>query len=373
MLGPRALNRALLARQLLLERRPMPRSSGASSTSSGCRHRRRWRRTSGSGRGSTASTPTELAGAIVDRRAVRDVADALDDPPRHGRRRAARCARSITAGPRARLRGQLRSRRDLAGLDLAEVLAAGRDLARRRAADARRPRADPRSTLAGRSTGGAGLRHHAHRAARPGAAARRLGHERPRRHGRRSRRWLGRPLDEPVRRRRWIVLATSPPSGRRRSADIQAWSGVTRLRPALEALRPDLRHLPRRARGASCSTCPTRRGRIRTSRAPPRFLPEYDNVLIGHADRSRIIPAGRRIPLPPGNGASMGTFLVDGMFAGTWRIAPRRATATLDDRPVRAVSRRPIGARSRTRASRCSRSRPPAPSPRSSSEPARPS
>ena len=69
--------------------------------------------------------------------------------------------------------------------------------------------------------------------------------------------------------------------------------------------------------------------------APPRFLPEYDNVLIGHADRSRIIPAGRRIPLPPGNGATRGTILVDGMFAGEWRIATDGGRATLDDRAVR--------------------------------------
>ena len=63
--------------------------------------------------------------------------------------------------------------------------------------------------------------------------------------------------------------------------------------------------------------------------APPRFLPEYDNVLIGHADRSRIIPPGRGIPLLPGNGGSSGTFLVDGMYAGTWRIARSGEQATL--------------------------------------------
>jgi hypothetical protein len=55
--------------------------------------------------------------------------------------------------------------------------------------------------------------------------------------------------------------------------------------------------------------------------APPRFLPEYDNVLIGHADRSRIIPPGRTIPLLPGNGAMMGTILLDGMFGGEWRVS----------------------------------------------------
>ena len=60
-------------------------------------------------------------------------------------------------------------------------------------------------------------------------------------------------------------------------------------------------------------------------------------MLIGHADRSRIIPAGRRIPLPPGNGATRGTVLLDGMFAGEWRIATEREHATLEVEPFEAM------------------------------------
>jgi hypothetical protein len=70
--------------------------------------------------------------------------------------------------------------------------------------------------------------------------------------------------------------------------------------------------------------------------APPRYLPEYDNVLIGHADRSRIIPPGRGIPLLPGNGGSAGTILVDGRYAGTWRIARSGGQATLEIVPFEA-------------------------------------
>ena len=63
--------------------------------------------------------------------------------------------------------------------------------------------------------------------------------------------------------------------------------------------------------------------------APPRFLPEYDNVLLSHRDRSRLIPDGRPVPLPPGNGGRCGTLLVDGLFRATWRITRQEGTAAL--------------------------------------------
>jgi hypothetical protein len=66
------------------------------------------------------------------------------------------------------------------------------------------------------------------------------------------------------------------------------------------------------------------RGSIRSTRkdmpAPPRFLPEYDNLLLSHKDRTRVIPGNRPVPLPPGIGGTAGTFLVDGMWQGTWQI-----------------------------------------------------
>ena len=148
-------------------------------------------------------------------------------------------------------------------------------------------------------------------------------------------RWLGGPLDERPDAGRWIIryLAAFGPAT---VADIQAWSGVTGLRPAVEALRPELVTV-RDHEGRELFDLPDAPRPDPDTPAPPRFLPEYDNVLLGHADRSRIIPPGRSIPLPPGNGASMGTILVDGMYAGTWRIARSSGRATLSIHPFDAL------------------------------------
>lgn len=66
--------------------------------------------------------------------------------------------------------------------------------------------------------------------------------------------------------------------------------------------------------GPSYSISPTLPSSTRTSRRPPRFLPEYDNVLLGHADRSRFFIPG---VIPPG---WAGNLLVDGMYSGWWKL-----------------------------------------------------
>jgi winged helix DNA-binding protein len=103
-------------------------------------------------------------------------------------------------------------------------------------------------------------------------------------------------------------------------ADIQAWSGLTRLREVTERLGQRLRPLagpdgvPLLDR-ADALTDPDP-----DTPAPPRFLPEYDNLLLSYAERSRVIPHSRPVPLPPGNGARGGTLLVDGCWRADWKI-----------------------------------------------------
>lgn len=130
--------------------------------------------------------------------------------------------------------------------------------------------------------------------------------------------WLGCPVDADPRPD-VLLLRYLAAFGPATVMDAQAWSGLTRLREIADRLGSRLRRFRGEA-GEDLLDVPDAPLPPPDTPAPPRFLPEYDNLLLSHADRARVIPDRRRVPLPPGNGGSVGTFLLDGVFGGTWRV-----------------------------------------------------
>ncbi|HEX2185682.1 MAG TPA: winged helix DNA-binding domain-containing protein, partial [Chloroflexota bacterium] len=142
--------------------------------------------------------------------------------------------------------------------------------------------------------------------------------------------WLGRPVDPHPSPEAALVryLAAFGPAG---VMDMQAWSGLTRLREVVEGLRPRLR-IFRDEQGRELFDLPDAPLPEAHPPAPPRFLPEWDNVLVAYAERSRIIPEAHRKRVVASNlGKPM--VLVDGFVSGTWGITPRGEAATLHIRP----------------------------------------
>jgi hypothetical protein len=111
-------------------------------------------------------------------------------------------------------------------------------------------------------------------------------------------------------------LAAFGPSTRK---DINAWSmmHMPEIDAALELL--DLRRF-RDEQGRELLDVPRAPLPDADTPAPVRFLPKWDNVLLAHSDRSRILPHPHRKLIIGKNGDVAQTFLVDGFVAGTWRL-----------------------------------------------------
>ncbi|MBA3451261.1 MAG: winged helix DNA-binding domain-containing protein [Chloroflexia bacterium] len=144
--------------------------------------------------------------------------------------------------------------------------------------------------------------------------------------------WLGTPLAadaDPRALMRRYLAAFGPAT----AADFQQWSGLQAVKPMLETMRPELAVFrdKRRRELFDLPEAPRPEAEIP---APPRFLPEFDNLLLSHADRSRVLAdEHRRAVLGAKNGRIPGTFLVDGFVAGTWRTQRKKNAATLTFSP----------------------------------------
>jgi Winged helix DNA-binding domain len=152
--------------------------------------------------------------------------------------------------------------------------------------------------------------------------------------------WLGAPpaehasLDGLVTR---YLAAFGPAS----VMDAQAWCGLTRLGEVFERLRPGLLTF-RDDAGRELFDLPDAPRPDPDVPAPPRFLYDFDNLLLSHADRTRMASAEVADAVRPTTQEPVSTFTLDGSVAGTWRVERERARgpATLRLRPVRPLSRR---------------------------------
>ena len=140
--------------------------------------------------------------------------------------------------------------------------------------------------------------------------------------------WLGRTLDHNPSIED-VVVRYLGGYGPAAVMDIQAWCGLTKLGRVVEGLRPRLRVFRDEA-GRELFDLPDAARPDPDSPAPVRFLPEYDNALLGYKDRTRMIGDARRRLVDPGIPGSFRTFLVDGRVGGRWKLEREHATLTIE-------------------------------------------
>ncbi|MFH8619256.1 winged helix DNA-binding domain-containing protein [Streptomyces sp. NPDC017979] len=144
-------------------------------------------------------------------------------------------------------------------------------------------------------------------------------------------RWFGRPVG-PAASAEDAVLRYLAAFGPASVKDMQTWSGLTRMRDAFVRLRPRLLVF-RDERGTELFDLPDAPRPAADVPAPPRFLPEYDNLLLSHADRRRVVLDPAHAARTWQGNQSFPVFLLDGFLAGTWRLTEEKAAATLTVRP----------------------------------------
>ncbi|MDB5530457.1 MAG: hypothetical protein JWR51_3560 [Devosia sp.] len=151
--------------------------------------------------------------------------------------------------------------------------------------------------------------------------------------------WIGQGLAEPIALPA-LVLRYLGAFGPASVNDMQHWCGLTRLAPAFETVREQLITLTAED-GRMLYDLPNAPRPDADTPAPPRFLPEYDNVYLGFADRRRIQSDLARARMPLVNGYPS-TFTVDGFIAGKWSLARRKDSAQLTLTPFRKLLKRDL-------------------------------
>ncbi|HEV7627026.1 MAG TPA: winged helix DNA-binding domain-containing protein [Streptomyces sp.] len=144
--------------------------------------------------------------------------------------------------------------------------------------------------------------------------------------------WLGRPVS-PEPTIETVLLRYLGAYGPASVMDAQTWSGLTRLSEVMEQLRPQLRVF-RSESGRELFDLPEAPRPDPELPLPARFVAEYDNLILSHADRTRVIGDAARKTIASRNGQVPGTILLDGTVRGMWKAEqPRKRVATLTVTP----------------------------------------
>jgi hypothetical protein len=139
--------------------------------------------------------------------------------------------------------------------------------------------------------------------------------------------WLGKSKKGGGATQEDLVLRYLSAYGPATFADAQAWSGIPGLRPVFEALRSRLVTF-RGEHGGELFDLPDAPRPSGDVPAPVRLLPEWDNAIGCRAD-ARLLPLQHRSSVFQPGLRVLPTVLVDGVVAGTWKIERRRAARSL--------------------------------------------
>jgi hypothetical protein len=144
--------------------------------------------------------------------------------------------------------------------------------------------------------------------------------------------WLGLPLNASPSLDQ-LVLRYLAAFGPASVADAQAWSGLIRLSEVFERL--ELRRYVDGRSGREVFDLPSITLPDEELPVPTRFLPEYDNVLLSHADRNRWIDDAHRSQLLVREVLTRGSVLFDGRVAAMWKLVNQgKKSATLEVEPI---------------------------------------
>jgi hypothetical protein len=147
---------------------------------------------------------------------------------------------------------------------------------------------------------------------------------------------LADPPPDPVDRVQELVRRYLAAFGPATPADATTWSGRSGLKPVFEELRRELVTFRDEA-GRELFDLPDAPRPPADTPAPPRLLPVYDNLLLSHEDRSRVIPEGYRERIQIRVNQLLSAFLVDGLVAGVW--TRDRKTGAIDLKPFETLAR----------------------------------